>query len=96
MTCREPGTPLRIPSNPTDVVGIDPCPPSRPSPPRCRGWSGACTSTSAGSGPPPVADGAPALPAAHVYTPRLTVMNTYRVDGRGLVRTGTEEAGVDW
>ncbi|SES82853.1 hypothetical protein [Geodermatophilus poikilotrophus] len=29
-------------------------------------------------------------------TPRLTVMNTYRVQGRGLVRTGTEEAGVDW
>ena len=34
--------------------------------------------------------------SVHVYTPRLTVTNTYRVDGRGLVRTGTEEAGVDW
>ncbi|MGY1620088.1 cysteine dioxygenase [Geodermatophilus sp. SYSU D00691] len=31
----------------------------------------------------------------HVYAPRLTVMNTYRVDD-GLVRTGTERAGVDW
>jgi hypothetical protein len=34
--------------------------------------------------------------SVHVYTPRLTVMNTYRVDGRVLVRTGTEKAGVDW
>jgi hypothetical protein len=24
------------------------------------------------------------------------VMNTYRVEGRALVRTGTERAGVDW
>jgi hypothetical protein len=24
------------------------------------------------------------------------VMNTYRVEGRLLVRTGTERAGVDW
>lgn len=32
----------------------------------------------------------------HVYAPRLTVMNTYRVDGDDLVRTGTERAGVDW
>ena len=30
------------------------------------------------------------------YTPRLSVMHTYRVDGRVLVRTGTERAGVDW
>jgi mannose-6-phosphate isomerase-like protein (cupin superfamily) len=34
--------------------------------------------------------------SVHVYTPRLTVMNTYRVEGRALVRTGTERAGVDW
>ncbi|MGY1639437.1 cysteine dioxygenase [Geodermatophilus sp. SYSU D00742] len=34
--------------------------------------------------------------SVHVYTPRLTVMNTYRVDRGGLVRTGTERAGVDW
>jgi quercetin dioxygenase-like cupin family protein len=34
--------------------------------------------------------------SVHVYTPRLTVMNTYRVEGRVLVRTGTERAGVDW
>jgi quercetin dioxygenase-like cupin family protein len=40
--------------------------------------------------------GAEAAVSVHVYTPRLTVMNTYRVDGRGLVRTGTEKAGVDW
>ena len=39
--------------------------------------------------------GTQAAVSVHVYTPRLTVMNTYRVDGRGLVRTGTEEAGVD-
>ncbi|MGY1771274.1 cysteine dioxygenase [Blastococcus sp. SYSU D00813] len=38
------------------------------------------------------------LPAVsvHVYTPRLTVMNTYRIAGCGLQRTGTERAGVDW
>ncbi|MGY1744329.1 cysteine dioxygenase [Blastococcus sp. SYSU D00695] len=38
------------------------------------------------------------LPAVsvHVYSPRLTVMNTYRIAGRGLQRTGTERAGVDW
>ena len=40
--------------------------------------------------------GTQAAVSVHVYTPRLTVMNTYRVDGRELVRTGTEEAGVDW
>jgi hypothetical protein len=34
--------------------------------------------------------------SVHVYSPRLTVMNTYRVDRGGLVRTGTERAGVDW
>ncbi|MFW3168697.1 cysteine dioxygenase [Geodermatophilus sp. CPCC 206100] len=39
--------------------------------------------------------GEPAV-SVHVYTPRLTVMNTYRVDRGGLVRTGTERAGVDW
>lgn len=32
----------------------------------------------------------------HVHAPRLTLMNTYRVDERGLVRTGTQQAGVDW
>lgn len=32
----------------------------------------------------------------NAYAPRLTLMNTYRVDGRGQVRTGTEQAGVDW
>jgi len=32
----------------------------------------------------------------HVYAPRLTEMNTYRVDEQGLIRTGTERAGVDW
>ena len=38
------------------------------------------------------------LPAVsvHVYTPRLSVMNTYRVADGGLWRTGTERAGVDW
>jgi predicted metal-dependent enzyme (double-stranded beta helix superfamily) len=34
--------------------------------------------------------------SVHVYAPRLTEMNTYRVDGAALVRTGTERAGVDW
>src|SRR3954452_2169221 len=32
----------------------------------------------------------------HVYAPRLRLMNTYVVTGAGLVRTGTERAGVDW
>jgi mannose-6-phosphate isomerase-like protein (cupin superfamily) len=32
----------------------------------------------------------------HVYAPRLSQMNTYAVTGTGLVRTGTERAGVDW
>lgn len=34
--------------------------------------------------------------SVHVYAPRLAEMNTYRVDDDGLVRTGTERAGVDW
>ena len=40
----------------------------------------------------------PAEPAVsvHVYAPRLSIMNTYRVDDDGLIRTGTERAGVDW
>jgi predicted metal-dependent enzyme (double-stranded beta helix superfamily) len=41
------------------------------------------------------AGGEPAV-SVHVYAPRLRVMNTYRVDGDRLVRTGTEQAGVDW
>jgi predicted metal-dependent enzyme (double-stranded beta helix superfamily) len=32
----------------------------------------------------------------HVYTPPLRLMNTYRIEPTGLVRTGTERAGVDW
>jgi predicted metal-dependent enzyme (double-stranded beta helix superfamily) len=34
--------------------------------------------------------------SVHVYTPRLTEMNTYRIAGDRLERTGTEQAGVDW
>jgi hypothetical protein len=34
--------------------------------------------------------------SVHVYAPRLTLMNTYRLDESGLVRIGTERAGVDW
>lgn len=34
--------------------------------------------------------------SVHVYAPRLSVMNTYRVHGGRLLRTGTEQAGVDW
>jgi len=34
--------------------------------------------------------------SVHVYAPRLRLMNTYRIDDDGLVRTGTERAGVDW
>jgi hypothetical protein len=34
--------------------------------------------------------------SVHVYAPRLRVMNTYRVEGARLIRTGTEQAGVDW
>ena len=40
--------------------------------------------------------GAEPAVSVHVYAPRLRVMNTYRVDGARLVRTGTEQAGVDW
>ena len=40
--------------------------------------------------------GVEAAVSVHVYTPRLTVMSTYRIDGRVLVRTGTERAGVAW
>jgi predicted metal-dependent enzyme (double-stranded beta helix superfamily) len=40
--------------------------------------------------------GAEPAVSVHVYTPGLTVMNTYRVDDGVLVRTGTERAGVDW
>ena len=34
--------------------------------------------------------------SVHVYRPRLSVMNTYRVTDTELVRVGTERAGVDW
>jgi hypothetical protein len=34
--------------------------------------------------------------SVHVYAPRLTVMNTYRVEDNRLSRIGTEQAGVDW
>ncbi|SDN88124.1 Cysteine dioxygenase type I [Klenkia soli] len=34
--------------------------------------------------------------SVHVYAPRLSLMNTYRIDDSGLVRIGTERAGVDW
>jgi predicted metal-dependent enzyme (double-stranded beta helix superfamily) len=34
--------------------------------------------------------------SVHVYAPRLTVMNTYRVDDDGLALIGTERDGVDW
>jgi hypothetical protein len=34
--------------------------------------------------------------SVHIYTPGLSWMNTYRIDGAALVRTGTERAGVDW
>jgi predicted metal-dependent enzyme (double-stranded beta helix superfamily) len=34
--------------------------------------------------------------SVHVYTPALTEMNTYSVEDDRLVRTGTEQAGVDW
>ncbi|GAA4316351.1 cysteine dioxygenase family protein [Klenkia terrae] len=34
--------------------------------------------------------------SVHVYAPRLSLMNTYKVDETGLVRIGTERAGVDW
>jgi predicted metal-dependent enzyme (double-stranded beta helix superfamily) len=34
--------------------------------------------------------------SVHVYTPGLSWMNSYALDGGTLVRTGTERAGVDW
>ena len=34
--------------------------------------------------------------SVHVYTPGLSWMNTYAIDGGSLRRTGTERAGVDW
>jgi len=34
--------------------------------------------------------------SVHVYAPGLRWMNTYRVERDGLVRLGTERAGVDW
>jgi Cysteine dioxygenase type I len=34
--------------------------------------------------------------SVHVYAPALRWMNTYRVERGGLLRTGTERAGVDW
>jgi mannose-6-phosphate isomerase-like protein (cupin superfamily) len=34
--------------------------------------------------------------SVHVYTPALTEMNTYSVEGERLIHTGTEQAGVDW
>jgi predicted metal-dependent enzyme (double-stranded beta helix superfamily) len=34
--------------------------------------------------------------SVHVYAPALSEMNTYAVGDDGLVRTGTERAGVDW
>ena len=40
--------------------------------------------------------GAEPAVSVHVYTPGLSWMNTYRIDGHALVRTGTERAGVDW
>jgi predicted metal-dependent enzyme (double-stranded beta helix superfamily) len=40
--------------------------------------------------------GTGAAVSVHVYTPGLSWMNTYRIDGPTLVRTGTERAGVDW
>ena len=40
--------------------------------------------------------GSEAAISVHVYTPGLAWMNTYRIDGPALVRTGTERAGVDW
>jgi hypothetical protein len=40
--------------------------------------------------------GAEAAVSVHVYAPRLSVMNTYRVEHGRLERIGTEKAGVDW
>jgi predicted metal-dependent enzyme (double-stranded beta helix superfamily) len=41
-------------------------------------------------------DAAEPAVSVHVYAPGLAWMNTYRIDGGTLVRTGTERAGVDW
>ncbi|MCW2700886.1 MAG: cysteine dioxygenase type [Blastococcus sp.] len=40
--------------------------------------------------------GAEPAVSVHVYAPRLTVMNTYRVENQRLEHIGTEQAGVDW
>ena len=40
--------------------------------------------------------GTEAAVSVHVYSPRLSVMNTYRVEHGRLERIGTEQAGVDW
>ena len=40
--------------------------------------------------------GTEAAVSVHVYSPRLSVMNTYRVEHGRLERIGTEKAGVDW
>ena len=40
-------------------------------------------------------DDEPAV-SVHVYTPGLSWMNTYAVDGGSVLRTGTDRAGVDW
>jgi hypothetical protein len=40
--------------------------------------------------------GGEAAVSLHVYAPRLRIMNTYRVERDRLIRTGTEQAGVDW
>jgi hypothetical protein len=40
--------------------------------------------------------GTEAAVSVHVYAPRLSVMNTYRVEHGRLERIGTEKAGVDW
>lgn len=34
--------------------------------------------------------------SVHVYTPGLTVMNTYRLDPQELFHLGVEQAGVNW
>jgi Cysteine dioxygenase type I len=34
--------------------------------------------------------------SVHVHAPRLSVMNTYRLQHARLERIGTEQAGVDW
>lgn len=34
--------------------------------------------------------------SVHVYTPGLTIMNTYRLEPQRLHHLGVEQAGVDW